>query len=88
MAKKRQEKGKISKQANDSQSKEDIQAFAFFFFFIVVYSKSCHSLSGGGGSASADLHLMLLLTVGGLNWGTKEQVYANVNLPFHPSLMQ
>lgn len=55
---------------------------------IVVYSESCHSLPGGGGRALPDLHLMLLLTVGGLNWGTKEQVYANVNLPFHLSLMQ
>jgi len=57
-------------------------------FLIVVYSKSCYSLPGGGGRTSTELHLMLLLTVGGLNWGTKEQVYANVNLPFHLSLMQ
>lgn len=57
-------------------------------FLIVLYSKSCLNLPGGGGRARADLHLMFLLAVGGLNWGTKEQVYANVNLPFHLSLMQ
>lgn len=86
------DKGKAGKGQNQEARKRFAEqgrhSRYYISFLTVLYSKSCHSLPGGGGRAWADLHLMLLLTVGGLNWGTKEQVYASVNLPFHLSLMQ